>query len=349
MKKKLITVIATVLSMVMLLTMPCDAAKIYYTSVAKIENQKIYTTERGTMNFTSMQGMAVGSQYAYTAKLPVVSNKVVEDYACIVKTDTVSGKETTLTCNGKKYITGTGHANDMCVTSYEKNKSTLFISATNSANTKEENLLKMSVSGSTITKTGAFKIRYNNKPLAITGISILEHPNNKNGYIITFLIKSKNKLYPKTDDIYTVRMHASETKGTITAKKVFTLEKEFVKSNGVRVDYTGYANQGFSYYNDKLYLPLSGQKSEQNKSVVLVYNNIKDHAYDNSVGERIQPDKNTIFEISDSNYGNLLEIESCGICTGEDNFKLYFNTNRRKTSTDADWDGLHYVNGYKAK
>ena len=49
------------------------------------------------------------------------------------------------------------------------------------------------------------------------------------------------------------------------------------------------------------------------------------------------------FEIVSSTYATKFEFESCDICPSDG--KLYFNTNRA-TSTDADYDGLHYILDY---
>ena len=338
MRKKIISVIATVLCAVMFFTLPCNAAKTnagYYSDLKKVANKKI-STDIGTYNFTSMQGMAVGSKYAYTAKLPVNSNgDVIEDYATIVRTDTTNGNQTTLTFLGKQYVKGLGHANDMCVTSID-NKSTLFISASNSANTKEINLIKMPVTGSTILKNGYFKVKYNNKPIRISGLTIL----NKNSDTITFLFKNGN-------NIYTGSIGTHVGSGTINVKKVFTINTSSVTINGKTENFSNYSNQGFSYYNNKLYVALSGNGSNSNKSVMLVYNNIGTYIENNTTSETVYASNDISFKITSKTYSNLFEIESCGICSGDG--KLYFNTNRRKTASSSDWDGVHYIDGYNVK
>lgn len=341
-KKNIISVIATMLCMVMLFTIPCDAAKYNYTSVVKTDDETIKTPD-GTFKFTSMQGMAVGKKYAYTVKLP--DNKTYkEKYACIVRTDVATGskEEKLLTCNGNKYVPNLGHANDMCVTGIN-GKSNLFVAASyvdtkegGSKKKQEYNLVRLTVTDTTLKQTGKYRVRKaDGSEMRFSGITIFEHPGKSNNNTITFLFKEGDK-------IYTSKISANTTSGTIVPKLAYT----FQKSNRKKFDYSSYTNQGFSYYNNKIYLPLSNGSN----SVILVYNNVNvSNFYKHGIVQKLIPNGNLVFEISDTNYSKLLEIESCGICTQEENFKLYFNTNRRKADNSYNWDGIHFVDGYTAK
>lgn len=69
---------------------------------------------------------------------------------------------------------------------------------------------------------------------------------------------------------------------------------------------------------------------------MLVYDNIS------SASGTIYAMNDLSFRITSSAYPDLFEIESVGVSGG----KLWFATNRRKTSGDTASDGVHYFNGY---
>lgn len=107
-------------------------------------------------------------------------------------------------------------------------------------------------------------------------------------------------------------------------------------ATGTSGNLSSYVHQGFEYYDGRIYVPLS-EDTRMISSCIIAYD---------VIGVSGTVKNNPIFTawISDATYGDLFEIESCTICPGDG--RLYFNTNLRKTSSDANHDGIHYINGF---
>ena len=99
---------------------------------------------------------------------------------------------------------------------------------------------------------------------------------------------------------------------------------------GEEYDLSSYHTQGFGYYKDTLFFPLTGDV-DRNVSVVAVYD------CSEMTGGVIPSSSELSFRIESKNFP-LFEIESCGICSADK--KLYFNTNRRASDTDTNRDAI---------
>lgn len=268
----------------------------------------------------SMQGLAVGSTYLYTIKIDSDTNA----NAFISMTHKDTGETTTLinSATGGYYFDYLGHANDMDVWGINGH-SNLFITTTNKGS---ESIVRLQREGSYLTKVGSYHLTYNGSDFSATAIAI----KSANNETITLLVKNARNIY-----IGTIGTNA--TSGDIALTKVCSFDVSQSYINGTLTDLTSFVNQGFDYYDGKLFIPLSGDSSNLNRSVVLVYD------FENASGT-IYPDQYLSFRITSSAYSALFEIESCGIC-GADG-KLYFNTNRRVTDSDTNYDGIHYFENY---
>lgn len=342
-KKKTICAAVITLCIMMFLSVPCYAVteRNYgeYDPVAAVKDCSP-TINGVKYNICSMQGLAVGSTYLYTAKIDVKGR-----YAVIHRTNKDTGKQEILTYTGtnSNYIDCLGHANDMCVTSIN-NKSNLYIVTCNSD--KNKGLVRMQVSGSKISKVAEYtllvpKKNSNNvtigfEKIAPTGVTIV----NKDSSDINFLFKNGSKIYKGSVGI-------NDTSGTINLTEAFSLKKDKVTIGGVKTDITSFAGQGISYYKNDLYVAWSGHnegladglKDKNNAySVITVYKNVK-----NATGA-IDHSPTLSFGIKSEKYSAFFEIESCGISPSDG--KMYFNTNRRVTSSDTNHDGVHYIKGF---
>lgn len=268
----------------------------------------------------SMQGLAVGSTYLYTIKIDSDTN--TNAFICMTHKDT--GETTTLinSATGGYYFDYLGHANDMEVWGID-GYSNLFITTTNKGS---ESIVRLQRDGSYLTKVAAYHLTYNGSDISATALAIKSVSNGT----ITLLIKNARTIYSGT-------VSTSATSADIALTKVCSFDVSQSYINGTLTDLTSYVNQGFDYYDGKLFIPLSGDSSNLNRSVVLVYD------FENASGT-IYPDQYLSFRITSSAYSALFEIESCAIC-GTDG-KLYFNTNRRVTDSDTNYDGIHYFSGY---
>ena len=291
---------------------PAFAAVKYYNSYSDIAAIK------DKSSCPSMQGIAVGSTYIYSVKVNGDTNKS----AFISKTNRKTGSTVTLkTSSGATTFNYLGHANDMDVTSIN-DKSNLFIAT---MTTGSKSLVRMEVNGSTIAKKGNYTLKYNGENMSISGVAVYKKTDSK----ITLLVK-KGQTY------YTGSLKPTATSGTINLTKVFSLDLKNVKINGKKTDVSSFVGQGFGYDKNLIYVPLHSDKNK-GQSVVVVYN-IK-----NASG-KITSDPNLSFRITSSTYAALFEIESCGISSDG---KLYFNTNRRKSNSNTNWDGIHVFKDYK--
>ena len=267
----------------------------------------------------SMQGLAVGSQMMYTVKIG--SNDTL---AFISMTDKDTGTTTKLYNSdaGSYYFDYLGHANDMDVWGIDGN-SHLFVTTTNEGSNA---IVRLKRVGNTLTKVASYSLTYNGSPTCATALAI----KSVSGGVITFITKLGMNLY-------TGSVSTGATSANIQLTKLCTISKSRVYIKGSYLDLTNFVNQGFGYYKDTLFVPISGDDNQLNRSVILVFD------LRNASGT-IYPTEALVFRVTSSYYGALFEIESCDICSGDG--KLYFNTNRRKTNSDTNHDGVSSVDGY---
>lgn len=338
-KKILSAVVSMALCCSVVTAIPAAAANGYYNTYDTIKS--VPDDKSSGKNICSMQGMAVGSSFIYTAKTDESYSRAV-----IYKCNSKTGNNIAL-----KYVDGgktmnyipdlLGHANDMCVNT-ENGKSCLYV-ATATNDSGKSQLVRMRVDGSNIYKAGTFKVvnTQNNKLLSVTSVTIL----NKSGEKLNFLLKNG-------ETVYHASVSTNSTSGTIYATPVFKINKSNAVINGSVTDLSGYTNQGMSYFskNDKLYVPLSSN-TKPNVSVVVVYDNISSITETALTSPKasiqtLPTSKGLSFRITSSTYSNLFEIESCGVCSTDG--RLYFNTNRRKTKTDSNHDAILRFKDYSA-
>lgn len=98
-----------------------------------------------------------------------------------------------------------------------------------------------------------------------------------------------------------------------------------------------FSNQGFFYHEaaNTPYYPLT----KENVSIVLAYRNMT-----STTTGKVTSDPKLSFRITSAMYADKFEIQGVGVSGG----RLYFNTNRAKSSSDSNWDGVRVFNGYKA-
>lgn len=287
-----------------------------YTTVANITNS----------SYSNCQGFAVGSTYAYSAKL---SNQ--QPRAILYRTNMDTGSTIQLTNGdtGEEYATYMGHANDMTVCSLN-NKSHLFILS------GDDSLVKVKIDGKKFYKMGTFYFKCNGEPSKVTGINIL----SKTDTTITFLCKNGVSYY-----IGSININANS--GDINLTYKFKINVKDALVNGQKVDYLDkYKRQGIGYSRGTLYVPLYGYNSElypgipelnhPERSIILVYRNVNA-----STTGTITADPDLSFRVTSRAYTKW-EIEGCGVRSGG---QLWFNTNRHDASGIQN-DGVHYWNDY---
>jgi hypothetical protein len=292
--------------------LPITASAAYYntySSVAPIPNAN---------GCASTQGFDVGSLYAYSIKINGDDTKAI-----MYRTNMDTGATTLMTNgdNGTTYATYFGHASTL--TNTEINGVTyMFIATLKGGNM---NLVKLRHDGATFYKEGNFSIQYNGVDKIMSGAKI----TGKDANNIYFLFK-------KGRNYYRGSLPLTANTGTINVTDAFYINIEDALVNGSTVpDITDYTLNGFGYYNDTIYVPMT----KQNVSIVLVYHNIS------TASGTIYADNNLSFRITSSAYPALFEIE--GLDVGVDN-KLFFDTNRRVSSTDTNHDGVHFFKNYVA-
>ncbi len=312
MKKKFIAVISAVMCLTMLFTITCDAAHyVSYKTIATIAKRSKCAT---------MQGMAVGSTWIYTAKIKGSD----ESRQVLQKTNRKTNKTTNLkNSNGKDYFTYLGHANDMDVVTIN-DKSNLYIAT---MKTGSYALVRMKISGSTATKTGNFTLSYGGKSVSMSGVTVL----SKGSKNTTLLFKSGTTFYKGT-------VSDTAKSGTIKLTKYCTINIKSCVMNGKTYNFSTWTHQGFEYYDGKIYVPLYNS-NQTNTSVIVVYNK------PSKTGDTLKSNANLSFMIKSKDYAKF-EIEDCGICPGDG--KMYINTNRKKANSSTRYDSIHYIKSFKA-
>ncbi len=264
----------------------------------------------------SMQGMAIGSTYIYTIK------RDDNDANCVIhKIARTSGNKVQLknSANGNYTVSGMGHANDACLTVIDGVENMFVVTMVAGTN----NLWQLSLSGDYYTVKKKFSIKVDGSSVGMSGVDIISVSDGK----INFLFK-------KGASFYKGSLSTSAATGTvINATKSFAINVSSVNINGTTTDLSSYTYQGFGYYNDMVFVPVTNE----NVSIIIVYSGVS------VASGTIKSKSDLSFRITSSTYSALFEMESCGI--GPDGL-LYFNTNRRKSSSDTNHDGVHYFENF---
>ena len=263
----------------------------------------------------SMQGMTLDSTYTYCAKV----NTDTDASACIIRTNKSTGAKTVMIngATGGYYFTNLGHANCLdleWIGSYNQ----MLVTAGNT-------LVRLKLSGSTLTTLGTYTAAYNGSSISMTAVQIMNATENE----VKVLVKNGRTLYTGTFD-------PTASSGVIQLTKLCTFNISAARLKGETYDFSSYLQQGMDYHDGKLFLPLSGN-TQMDTSVVLVYD------LEGAAGE-IKNDPTLSFRVISSSYAALFEIEDVAICT--ETGRLYFNTNRRQSSSDTDHDSCSYFTGY---
>ena len=283
-----------------------------YTQVAKIADYN---------SCPSLQGIAVGSQKIYSVKI-----NGSDSNAFISMTDKDSGDTVKLynADAGSYMFNYLNHANDMDVWGID-GYSHLFIATTQQGANAIAHLKR---DGNNLTKVGMYKLTCDGEDICATALAVKSVSNG----MITFITKWGM-------DLYTGSVSTTATNATIEMSKICSISKDKVYIKGEYLDLSSFVNQGMGYHNGVLYVPITGDDSNLNRSVVMVFN------LDNVIaGSTIRPSEALVFRVTSGTYAPLFEIESCDISSGDN--KLYFGVQRRKSSTDTNHDAICYFDNY---
>lgn len=352
-KKIVSLVMSAIISSTMVTAIPANA-KVYKNKCAGFKAVKdLKLNDDGNiygMKFESMQGIAGDSSYIYVAKNHKISES--EQYAVIFRLNPNNKNEApTLMSfdtkkNNEKNVAGDlNHANDMFLLK-ENGIRYLYV------NTGEGQIIKLQINDSKkkLKKVKRITVnKYGNTRLKFSGLSGFEDElYNKSKYKI--ILKDKN-------EIYTATINKNNTNESITAQKKFDLytsvklpgKDKNGKSTNVPHDLSEskYANQGISYYNGDLYVTYSMNSKDtsvpHNKSVIIIYKNVYNKLNNSGTSTIAKPYGEAKFYFESGPYSDLFEIEGCAIV----NNTVFFNTNRRKTASDADYDAVLYLSDYR--
>ena len=314
--QKLIALFSLVLLLASMILVPneAEAASEFYGDYTDVD--KIY--DYGSC--PAMQGLAVGSQLLYTVKI-----KTDDTLAVISMTDKDTGSTTTLynADAGSYYFNYLNHANDMDVWGID-GYSNIFVATTLQGSNA---IVRLKRSGSSLTKVASYRLTCDGEEICATAMAIKGVSNG----MIHFITKWGM-------DLYTGSVSTSVSSATIEMKQLCSISKEKVYIKGEYLDLSTFVNQGMGYYDGVLYVPITGDDYWLERSVVMVFN------LDGVIeGSTIYPSESLVFRVTSGTYSALFEIESCGVSSDG---RLYFNTNRRKTDSDTNHDGVSYFDTY---
>ena len=315
--QKLIAMFALVVLLASIVLVPNEvsAANDFYgdyTDVAKVYDYG---------SCPSIQGVAVGSQKMYAVKI-----NGDDTQAFITMADKDSG-ETVKLYNADAnsyYFNYFSHANDMDVWGID-GYSNLFVTTTEKGS---YGIVRLKRDGDRLTKVANYRLQCNGEDICATAMAITGVSDGK----IHFITKWVMQLYVGSVDV-------NATSATIQMEKFCSITKERVYIKGEYVDLSNYVNQGMGYYDGTLFVPISGDDNNLNRSVIMVFdlNNAEK-------GSTVYPTEALVFRVTSGAYSALFELESCDICSSDK--KLYFSVQRRKTNSDTDHDGIASFDGY---
>ena len=313
-KKRRSCLIAVACALCFLTTTAFAAYYNSYTKIATIPNGN---------GCNRAQGFTAGSTYVYTAKINDSESKQV-----IYRTKQSDGTTELMTnsSTGNTYITSLGHANDL-VTTNINGTNYLYVATMKYGS---ESLVKLSYSGNSYTQVGSYDVQYQGVSLRVGAVEILSKTNSE----IEFLFFE----WPGDNtgvSFYRGSIGLTANSGIINVSHAFDINLTQAQVNGSTIsNILDYRHQGIGYKigTDRLYVPLT----YENKSVVLVYDNIS------TASGTIYASQDLSFRITSSAFPTLFEIESVDNANG----KLWFNCNRKETSTDIAHDAVCYFTDY---
>lgn len=320
-KKLVSAVISAVLCCSMVTAIPANAQ--CYTACDGIRQVKDYG------NYVSMQGMAADSTGIYVAKTRVEKY----GYGAQIFRVSYDGKtQTRLTLSGT-VSDELKHANDMFI---NKENGTNYLYVNNAdftSNRSDCAIIKLKINGNKLTKVKKIYFTNANKRLNFSAIAGYKWVNGK----YRIILKGGNT-------VYTADVSTSNNNETVAASKTLTLDTN-VTIKGTNYNLTGsdYSNQGITYYNNRLYTVISSNK-KPNQSFIVAYDNISAKLDSAGVEKNFPDSTKDQFRITSSKFPALYEMESCAVYNGA----LYYNTNRRKTDNDTDYDAVHKIKDFRA-
>ncbi len=283
-----------------------------YTDVAKVYDYG---------SCPSIQGLAVGSQKMYAVKI-----NSSDSQAFITMADKDSGATVKLynADANSYYFNYLDHANDMDVWGID-GYSHLFVATTKQG---ANGIVRLKRDGNNLNKVATYHLKCNGEDICATAMGITGVSDGK----IHFITKWGMQLYTGSVDV-------NATNATINMTEFCSITKSRVYIKGEYLDLSNFVNQGMGYYDGTLFVPISGDDSQLNRSVIMVFdlNNA-------TPGTTVYPTEALVFRVTSGAYSALFELESCDICSGDK--KLYFGVQRRKTNSDTDHDGIASFDGY---
>jgi len=271
---------------------------------------------------TSMQGMTVDryNNNIFTAKFNAISETT--QLLMTKLSSTESNRTTKLLKNSTTGSTSSdlGHANDLAVVAGAGDTTVDLYVAPMEDGTKYANkIIKLAVNTSTGTYdvNKSYVLNYAGENLSISGITYSV------GYK-KFIVKSGKRFFIGT---------FNDATGKFDYEATFKLNHTRAVVDGNTLDTTDYIQQGISYYEGNLYVPMAKPDANGNASNVSVVT-----TYSLNLSETIDEQKNTTtepfskvlytnndlsFRVTSSAY-SLFEIEDVDF----DNGTMYFNTNR---------------------
>ncbi len=310
----------------------------YTMSDCKLEWTVPNTTEGGK-TCTALQGMNVGTNYAYVAK-----RDSTDTYCDITRVNLNTGEKVVMDYYASESATSSsacnvmGHANDICLATIN-GEHFLYVATIQSPNA----LARLRIDGTRLIFTGFFDLTNSGgDSIDASAVKLIKIAD---GYQY-FLIKRKKKFYA-------CRIPTDATGGSLSNPtkikiyKIFTIDTSnavFATSSsayGTVADIDGWVNQGFGYNKNEgvIYVPIYDD-ANPSCSAIITYN-IKDSIdswiASSSNSSRIVYPTKTAFWLENSSLSQF-ELETCGFRTSQgadgDN-KLYIAVNCYPSDTEG--------------
>ena len=270
----------------------------------------------------SMQGFGIYGSYLYCVKANTTSN----GNACVARIHKDTGATTYMTnsATGTKYFTYLGHANDLDIVNVG-GSGAMFVTT---GSPGSGSLVRMTVSGTTLKKYGSYNVTYNGSQVSYGGVSVV-HVDSQ---YVTLMFKTGSSFF-------TGKVGVNQTSGTIVLTKLFNINKTDINFGGVSRDLSAWFDQGFEYYDNKVFVPLTGNHVVETiaTSAIAVYN------IEGASGT-IKNDPTYSFWLESSDYPGLFEIEGLALCAYDG--KMYFATNSRLSSSATNYDAVHVMDSF---
>ena len=265
----------------------------------------------------NMQGMTMEGGFVYAFKISRDSS-----LQSLYRIETATGEVTRMRDldSGSDIVDYLHHANDACAFRLDGRLHLLVATIDEGSRA----MVEIEIDGDGFRRVASYGLRdENGRDIVISAIEVYR----REGDVLRLLLNEKN-------DCWWATLDPGDRPQTVPVRYAFTLDTGRVPYHGdlLPLPTEIFYHQGIALRGDRLYAP----RTHRSESVFAVFDISGDE-------DPKKPLVGETFIVSDVKYTKL---EAEGLAFDEEG-RLFFNTNRRNSTNETHYDGIHVVNGLR--